>query len=153
MGLLLAFLIGLFTGLRSLMSPALTAWAAYLGWLTLESPLSWIGSVPAVVILSILAVGELVADKLPMTPARTGALGLFARFTSGALTGACLASAGDQSMIFGAVLGAAGGIIGGFAGYQARTRLVKALGTKDINVALVEDVIAILGGLLVVTRY
>jgi uncharacterized membrane protein len=44
MMLLLAFLIGFFAGLRSLTAPAATAWAAYLGWLKLERPLSLIGS-------------------------------------------------------------------------------------------------------------
>ena len=48
MTLLLAFLIGFFAGLRSLTPPAATAWAAYLGWLKLERPLSLVGSAPAV---------------------------------------------------------------------------------------------------------
>ena len=65
MTLLLAFLIGFFAGLRSLTAPAATAWAVYLGWLKLERPLSLIGSVPAVAIFTLLAVIELVADKLP----------------------------------------------------------------------------------------
>ena len=43
MALLFAFLIGLFTGLRSLTAPAVTAWAVYFGWLQLERPLSYIG--------------------------------------------------------------------------------------------------------------
>jgi uncharacterized membrane protein len=152
MTLLLAFLIGLFAGLRSLMAPAVTAWAVYLGWMKLESPLSLIGSLPAVVILTVLAVGELVADKLPKLPARTGALGLIARLVTGALTGACVAAAGGQGALLGALLGAAGGIAGAFAGYEARTRLVKALGVPDLYVALAEDLVAIAGCLWVVSR-
>jgi len=69
--LLLAFLIGFFAGLRSLAAPAVTAWAVYLGWLKLERPLSLIGSLPAIAIFTLLAVVELVADKLPQTPSRT----------------------------------------------------------------------------------
>jgi Domain of unknown function (DUF4126) len=68
MTLLLAFVIGFFAGLRSLTAPAATAWAVYLGWLKVERPLSLIGSLPAVAILTLLAVVELVADKLPRTP-------------------------------------------------------------------------------------
>src|SRR5687767_15519290 len=70
MTLLFAFLIGLFAGLRSLTPPAAVAWAVYLGWLKLARPLSLIGSLPAVIILSLLAITELVFDKLPNTPNR-----------------------------------------------------------------------------------
>jgi uncharacterized membrane protein len=103
MTLLLAFLIGLFAGLRSLTAPATTGWATHLGWLKLERPLSLIGSVPAVVILNVLAVAELVADKLPKTSNRTFPQGLIARIVMGGPTcwrraqrssgcGRCLAS-------------------------------------------------------------
>ena len=153
MTLLCAFLIGLFAGLRSLTAPAATAWAAHLGWLKLERPLSLIGSLPAVVIFTLLAVVELVADKLPKTPNRTSLVPLIARILMGALTGACVAVGGGQSAIAGAVLGAVGGVVGAFGGYQARARLVKALGTPDIYVALLEDIVAIAGSLWVVSRF
>ena len=153
MTLLFAFLIGLFAGLRSLTAPAATAWAAHLGWLKLERPLSLIGSLPAVVIFTLLAVVELVADKLPKTPNRTSSVPLIARILMGALAGACVAVGGGQSAIAGAVLGVVGSIVGAFGGYQVRTRLVKALGTPDIYVALFEDLVAIAGSLWVVSRF
>ncbi|MBI4469333.1 MAG: hypothetical protein HY650_08445 [Acidobacteria bacterium] len=53
MTLFLAFLIGVFAGLRSLTAPAATAWAAYLGWLRLERPLALIGSLPAALIITV----------------------------------------------------------------------------------------------------
>ena len=150
---LLAFLIGFFGGLRSLTAPAATAWAAYLGWLKLERPLSFIGSVPAVAIFTLLAVVELAADKLPRTPSRTAPPGLIARIVMGGLAGACVAASGAQGILLGVLLGATGGVVGCFAGYQARTRLVKALHTRDIYVALVEDLVAIAGSLLVVSLF
>ncbi len=153
MTLLFAFLIGLFAGLRSLTAPAATAWAAHLGWLKLERPLSLIGSLPAVVIFTLLAVVELVADKLPKTPNRTSLVPLTARILMGALAGACVAEGGGQSAIAGAVVGAVGGVVGAFGGYQARARLVKALGTPDIYVALLEDIVTIAGSLWVVSRF
>ena len=58
MTLLLAFLIGLFGGLRSLTAPAMTAWAVYLGWLKLDEPLSLIGSGLSVTIFTALAIGS-----------------------------------------------------------------------------------------------
>lgn len=150
--LLLAFLIGFFAGLRSLTAPAATAWAVYLGWLRLDRPLALIGSVPSVVIFTVLAVVELVADKLPKTPSRTSPPGLIARIVMGGLTGACVAAGGAEGVLPGAVLGAAGGVVGTFVGYQARTGLVKALGSRDIYVALVEDLVAVAGCLWVVSR-
>jgi len=153
MTLLFAFLIGFFAGLRSLTAPAVTAWAVYLGWLRLERPLSLIGSLPSVVIFTVLAVVELVADKLPQTPSRTSPPGLIARIVMGGLTGACVAAGGAQAAFLGAMLGAAGGVVGCFGGYQARTRLVKALGTRDIYVALLEDLVAVAGCLWIVSRF
>ena len=153
MTLVLAFLIGLFAGLRSLTAPAITAWAAYLGWLKLQGSLALIGSIFSVAIFTLLAVVELVADKLPKTPNRTSPPGLIARIIMGGLTGACVAAGGGHGAIFGAMLGALGGVVGCFGGYQARTGLVKALGTRDTYVALIEDLIAIAGCFWVVSQF
>jgi uncharacterized membrane protein len=153
MTLLFAFLIGFFAGLRSLTAPAMTALAVNSGWLKLQRPLALIGSLPALVILSLLAVMELVADKLPKTPNRTSPLGLIARLVTGALTGTCVAVGGGQGVFGGALLGAVGGVVGCYAGYLVRKRVVKASGIADIYIALVEDVVAIVGSLWVVSRF
>jgi uncharacterized membrane protein len=152
--LLLAFAIGIVTGLRSMTAPAAVAWAARLGWLHLQgTPLSFMSSTAAVAIFTLLALGELVADQLPSTPARTAPLGLGARIAFGALSGAALALAGGQSLALGAVLGAAGGVLGAFAGFQARTRLVKLLKVRDLVVALAEDSVAIAAALFITSRF
>ncbi len=125
--LLPALLIGGVAGLRALTAPAAVAWAARLQWLDLRNtPVALMGSTGAVVIFTLLALLELVADKLPSTPARTALPGLLGRIVLGGLCGACLAAAGRASMALGAVLGAAGGVAGAFGGYQARTRLVSS---------------------------
>jgi uncharacterized membrane protein len=153
MTLLFAFLIGLFAGLRSLTPPAAVAWAVYLGWLTLARPLSLIGSLPAIIILSVLAVTEIMFDKLPNTPNRTAPLGLIARIVTGGFTGACVSVGGGKTVLVGAGLGVIGGIAGCFGGYQIRARLVKFLGQPDFNIALLEDLIAIGGSLFIVSRF
>ena len=43
-------------------------------------------------------------------------------------------------------------MIGAFAGYQVRTRLVKALGVKDAFIAIAEDLVAIGLALFIVSR-
>ena len=153
MTLLFAFLIGLFAGLRSLTPPAAVAWAVYLGWLTLTRRLSLIGSLPALIILSLLAIIEVMVDKLPNTPNRTAPVGLIARIVTGGFTGACVSLGGGRSAYVGAALGVIGGIVGCFGGYQARTRLVKSLRQPDFNIALLEDLIAIGGSLFIVSRF
>jgi len=151
--LLFAFLIGVVGGLRALTAPAVTSWAAYLGWLNLaSSPLKFMGSMITVVFFTILACVELVTDQLPSTPARTKPAGLIPRILLGGLCGAAVASAGGPSLALGAVFGAVGGVAGAFAGYEVRTRLVKALGVPDFVIAVLEDAVAIGGGLLLLSR-
>jgi uncharacterized membrane protein len=152
--LLLAFTIGIVTGLRALTAPAAVAWAARLGWLNLHgTPLSFMGSKAAVAVFTVLAIAELVADQLPSSPARTAPPGLIARFVLGALSGAAIALAGGQTLVLGALLGAFGGVLGAFAGYQARTRLVKLLSVRDLVVALAEDAVAIGAALFITSRF
>ncbi len=148
-----ALAIGFAAGLRALTPPAVVAWAAHLGWLHLNnSPLAFMGSIIGVGIFSLMAVIELIADLLPQTGKRTAPLPLFARIVLGGLCGACVCAASNQSLIIGAILGALGGVIGAFAGYEIRRRLVTTLHLKDIFVALLEDLVTIGLACFLVTR-
>ncbi len=71
----------------------------------------------------------------------------------GGLCGAALAMAGGQSAPLGLIVGIVGAVVGTFAGYQARHQIVTQLKVNDIAVALTEDLIAIGGALLIVTRF
>ena len=146
-----AFGIGIVAGLRSLTAPAVVAWGAHLGWLNLHgSPLAFMGSTTAVAILSALAIGELIADKLPTIPKRTSPVPLMGRVITGCLCGACLCAATGQSLIAGALLGGIGGIVGAFLGYSIRKYL--DLRIKDLVVAVCEDVVAVGLALFFVSR-
>lgn len=148
-----AFGIGIVAGSRSLTAPAVVAWSAYLSWLNLHgSALVFMGSTTAVAIFSLLAIGELVADKLPMIPSRTAPAPLLARIITGGLCGACLCAAAGKSLIVGALLGGMGGVIGAFVGYAVRKRLVNNLHIKDFVVAVCEDALAVGLALLLVSR-
>jgi len=68
---------------------------------------------------------------------------LIARILMGGLCGACVCAASNQSLIIGSIMGAVGGVIGAFAGYEIRRRLVSALNIKDIFIALLEDLVTI----------
>ena len=148
-----AFGIGFAVGLRAFTPPAIVAWAAHLRWLNLNnSLLAFMGSTIAVVIFSLLAVFELIGDLRPQTPKRTAPVPLVARILMGGLCGACLCVTSHQSLIVGAILGGIGGLIGAFAGYETRRRLVAALNIKDTFIALLEDLVTIGLAYFFVTR-
>lgn len=149
---LLALLIGIVAGLRALTPLAAVSWAAHLGWLHLEG--TWLAFLSATVtpyILSFLALGELVNDKLPKTPSRKSPPVFGVRIITGALSGAAVGTASGAMMI-GALLGAAGAVIGTLGGYEVRARLARALG-KDLPAALVEDLLAIGSAFVIVSRF
>jgi len=149
--LLLAFGLGVVAGLRSMTPLAVVAWAARLGRLELApTPLPWLGSAVAAWLLAAAALGELIADKLPFTPNRTAVGPFLGRLLGGALAGGALATGHGGSLAGGAVAGATGAIVGTFGGYRARTGLVRALGTPDYVVALLEDAVAVGGAILLV---
>ena len=152
--LALAFAIGMIDGLRSMTAPAVVAWAARLKWLDLHNSfLAFMGSAVAAYIFTAAAIVEFVVDKLPKTPSRKDALGLTARIALGGLSGAAVCAPANHSIALGALLGVAGGVAGAFAGYEVRTRLVRALNVPDIVIALLEDAVAIGGGFLIVSRF
>lgn len=149
---ILAFLIGVIAGLRSMTVPAAVSWAARVGWLHLEKTwLAFLGYAAAPYIVSVLAIGELIADKLPSTPSRKAPLGFSARLLTGGLCGAAIGASGD-ALIGGLLAGVAGAVAGTLGGYEFRARLVKAIGGKDLPIALLEDVIAVGGAALIVSR-
>ena len=149
----LAFLIGVVAGLRALTPLAAASWAARWGWLHLENTwLAFLGFAATPYIVSALAIGELITDKMPKTPSRKAPPGFITRIVTGALCGAAVAAA-SQSLIGGLVAGAIGAVAGTLGGYEFRSRLVRATGGRDLPIALLEDVIAVGGAFLIVSRF
>ena len=148
----LAFLIGVVAGLRALTPLAAVSWAARWGWLHLENTwLAFLGFAATPYIVSVLAIGELINDKLPKTPSRKAPPGFAARIVTGTLCGVAFGAV-SQSPFGGLLAGALGAVAGTLGGYEFRSRLVKAIGGKDLPIALLEDAIAIGGAFLIVSR-
>ncbi len=148
----LAFLIGIVAGLRSMTAPAVVSWAARLGWLHLENTwLSFMGAAITPYIFSLAAIGELINDKLPKTPSRKAPGPFGARIVMGALCGAAF-GAPSGSTIGCVVAGIVGAVAGTMGGYAARTRASKAIG-KDLPIALIEDAVAICSAFLICGRF
>lgn len=148
--ILSALLIGVVAGLRTMTAPAAVSWAAFLGLIDLGN--TWLGflSHPYTPwILTVLAIGELIADQLPSTPSRKVPTQFGARLVAGALAGGALGESGG-SLLPGAVAGILGAVLGTLGGAAIRSRLADAFG-RDRPAALIEDAVAILGAALIVS--
>jgi len=151
--LFLCLFIGVIAGLRALTPLAAVCWGAYLGWLHFGGTgLSFINHKATVLIFTLLAIGEIFNDKLPKTPARTAIPSLITRILSGACCAAALAVSAGSGLAGPIVAGMIGALIGPYGGYNTRHSLVTKAGFMDFPVALLEDVIAIGGGLLIVSH-
>jgi uncharacterized membrane protein len=140
--LVLAFAIGVVAGLRALTPLAVVAWGARLNvWMLAGTHLAWFGNAIAPWIFSVLAVGELINDKLPGTPSRKVPPQFIARVFSGALSGAVVGGA-RESLVIGLIAGAVGAVVGTLGGAAVRGKLAAMFG-KDLPAALLEDVVAI----------
>ena len=147
--IVLALVIGIVAGLRSMMAPAAISWAAISGRLGLDG--SWLAFLSyrfTPWILSLLAIGELVTDQLPSTPSRKVPVQFGGRLLSGGLCGAAI-GVGAGNWLVGLLLGVVGAVIGTLGGAAARERMAAAFGS-DRPAALIEDAIAILASVTVV---
>jgi uncharacterized membrane protein len=137
-------LLGFVTGLRTMTPIALLCWVTYLGYLPVADTWAfWTAHLAAVVIFTLLAVGEYIGDKLPKTPNRTSAGPLIARLVFGGLVGAIVAAGLKGSALEGIILGVAGAWIGAFGGYLIRRELVHRYACRDWQIAISEDILAL----------
>lgn len=144
----LCLLIGVVAGARALTAPAVMSWAAVLHWIPVDDKWSfWMNSWITVGILTAFALVELVTDQLPKTPNRKTTPQFSARLLTGAFAGAVLGS-GWHHTFAGLGAGVIGAVFGTLCFYEFRSRLVAASGGRDLPIALLEDLVAIGGGIL-----
>jgi len=87
-------LLGVTTGLRSMTPMAVLCWFAYLGYLPVQGTWAeWTGLLWVAIAWTVLAVAELVADKLPHIPNRISRWPLLWRLVMGGIAGAIAATA------------------------------------------------------------
>ncbi len=87
--------------------------------------------------LPLLGAGELIGDKLPMTPARTSAPALAGRIASGAFCGSRAAG------VRGAAVGAVAAVVWANGGQHTRQWLGRRTGRPDAQLAAAEDAVAV----------
>jgi uncharacterized membrane protein len=140
--LISAFVVGVACGLRALVGLAAVSWAASSQQLPLQGTwLAFLGYRATPFITSLLAIGELVADKLPKTPSRLVPPQFGARVSMGALTGVAIGLSHGH-LLMGVLSGIIGSIVGTLAGSKARAAAARVFG-RDLPAALLEDVVAI----------
>jgi uncharacterized membrane protein len=145
---LLALLIGVIAGLRTMTAPAAVSWAASFGWLDVGGTwLAFLANPWVRWIFTAFALVELVVDQLPSTPSRTVPPQFAARIVTGGLAGAAVGATGGVVLggLLAGVVGAVGGTVGGRA---FRGWLAKAFGS-DHPAAVLEDAVALGGALLI----
>src|ERR1700729_3764608 len=105
-GLFAIPLLGFATGLRTFTPLAVLCWYAFLGYLPTDGTWAgWTGRIAVAVGVTVLAVAELIGDKLPKTPNRISPMPLLARMILGGLGGAICATAMTGPGLEGVLLG------------------------------------------------
>lgn len=141
MVLVAAFLLGFVAGQRSMLSPAVAAWAIWHRNISVAGTLvAFMGHPYTRWILSALAVGELIADTLPFIPSRKSTPAFLARIVTGTASGA-VAGVAAGNLAAGAGLGLLGAVAGTLGGAYLRFRLATAF-ASDFPAAMTEDLLA-----------
>jgi uncharacterized membrane protein len=141
--------MGVIAGMRSMSAPALVSnhLAHNPPRGIAHTPLRVMAYPKTAAVLKALALGEMVADKLPMIPARISPAPLAARATSGAICGASVFAAEDKQAALGGFAGALAAVASAYAFYHLRRSLGQQLNVPDLALGLTEDAAVVCAGL------
>lgn len=139
-----SFAIGISAGMRTQIPGAVLTWQLASGGLNRGSGPVWslLRRGGTRNIATVMAFGELVGDKLPMTPDRISGNAGIGRLVFSTVMGGLVASgvgARSGGLGIAAATGAIGGAVGSYGGYWARKSVVGQYGPPDLPVALIED--------------
>jgi uncharacterized membrane protein len=138
-----ALLLGFATGLRSQVPVALLAVESQRGRFDPGGGrlARRFGSTEGVLGAVVACAGELVADKLPVTPARTTIGPFLQRLATGGTVGAAVHYDAGRPRALGALLGAAGAGTGAYAGSRARVLAADRTGLPGPLLGAAEDLV------------
>src|SRR5262249_28281753 len=92
-----AAIAGAVTGVRSMTGPAIVSRSLASGLFSAgKSSFKWLGAKRTANTFGLLALGELVGDKLPFMPNRTNVAPLVGRLIGGGLCGAAICASNDE---------------------------------------------------------
>ena len=139
-----ALALGLVTGMRSTLAPAMTsrALAAREDINYADEPARTLASHRARQVLMPMAAAELLGDKMPFAPDRTIVPSMMFRALSGGVTAAALASMRREPLLLPALIGATAALVSSKIGlglrkpYQPQPLVNAALGLAEDSLAL-----------------
>jgi uncharacterized membrane protein len=141
--------LGAVSGMRSMAAPAIVSRLASSGLLPIEeSQIGFLTNPTTTKATAVLAIGEMLADKLPFIPSRTRALPLITRAVSGAMSGAAFSTGKKRSAVFGALCGMAAAIGATYGAFKLRQMADNRLRIPDTIVAVAEDALVAATGYL-----
>ncbi len=111
-----------------------------------QSPLRYLASPLAGNALSLIALGEMVIDKLPFVPKRTAVPSLAARALSGGVAGAVVALMYRGSPLLAGLIGALSATGATYGAYYLRQQLTENTAVPDAVVGGLEDLLVIGAG-------
>jgi len=134
--LLLAFLLGFVSGIRTFTAPAVLWIMRHRG--------------PVAYLLAAAAVFEYFFDVHPKAPARTAPSNILVRLLSGGFVGWWAAVAMGIAPVSGAIAGVVGAFIGAYVSLAIRRQAIAAIGNRASG--LLEDIFAIAAAVAIVAQ-
>lgn len=135
-----AAVLGAISGMRSMAAPAIVSRFAHAGLLPLgESQIKFLTHKNSAKTMAVMAIGEMVADKLPFIPSRTSVFPLMTRAVSGALSATAFTKGKKRSVAVGALIGSLAAVGASYGAYKLRKAVGKKLHVPDAIVAVAED--------------
>lgn len=136
--------LGAIAGMRSMSAPALVSgYLARTGRGGSDALTDRLSSPRVAKALALMAMGELVVDKLPGVPDRIDIGPLTGRMLSGAVSAAALALLRRRSVVAGAATGAGAAILAAYLAYYLRREAGERSGLPDTLFALLEDAVVL----------
>ena len=139
-------ILAVFVGFRTFLPLAMLSFFVWRQELPMP-PGHWrtIGHMWVFIVLAVLALLEILADKWRGMPNRTSPTGLVPRFLVGGFCGLLLAVSTYISWWQGAAVGALLAVLGASIGYSLRQYFREATRSQDFYIAVAEDIVTFLG--------
>lgn len=133
--------LGTLAGMRSSSAPAITSQIlSHHHSIRLQrSNLKFMQSKTVANTLTLLSLGEVVADKIPSIPNRIAPASVSFRGLSGALAGASIYKARGGNAVVGAMIGASAAVASSFISFYLRRGVVKRTKIIDPLIGAIED--------------
>lgn len=147
--------LGMIAGARTFMAPAVIShmYSRHPSRYLEHTPFAFMQTITTSKVFKVLALGELVGDKLPNTPNRTAVPGLIGRTVSGILAGATVYQAHGKKPVIGGLIGGVSAVAATFGCFFLRRAVGKNTPIPDPVIGAVEDVLTIAAGISIATGY